>query len=79
MQGRSGCSNWADAYVTAGQDAKSLELLHAPEAEDVCGKNGKANLQRKLDSLGAKHPKSQAILEFWGALYNELNRESAVF
>src|SRR6267154_6235313 len=33
----------------------------------------------ELDSLGAKHPKSQAILEFWGALYNELNREAQYF
>jgi diguanylate cyclase (GGDEF)-like protein len=32
-----------------------------------------------MDSVGKKHPHSQAILEFWAALYNELNRESQYF
>jgi diguanylate cyclase (GGDEF)-like protein len=33
----------------------------------------------QMDGLGAKHPTSQPILEFWAALYNELNRESQYF
>jgi len=33
----------------------------------------------QLESLGAKHPESTPILEFWAALYNELNRESQYF
>ncbi len=68
----------ADAYVTAGQDAKSVELLHALKRKMYAEKR-QNEFAVELDSLGAKHPKSQAILEFWGALYNELNREAQYF
>src|SRR5208282_4813343 len=33
----------------------------------------------QVEELGAKHPESLPILEFWAALYNELNRESQYF
>ena len=68
----------ADAYVTAGQDAKSLELLHALKRKMYAEKR-QNEFAAELDNLGAKHPKSQTILEFWGALYNELNREAQYF
>src|SRR5436853_7941687 len=32
-----------------------------------------------IDGLGAKFPHSQAILEFWAGIRNELNRESQYF
>jgi len=32
-----------------------------------------------IDTVGEKHPQSQAILEFWAGIYNELNRESQYF
>ena len=32
-----------------------------------------------MEELGAKHPESLPILEFWAAVYNELNRESQYF
>src|SRR5260370_34104120 len=32
-----------------------------------------------MDGVGAKHPHSQAILEFWASIHNELNRESQYF
>src|SRR5260221_1573023 len=68
----------ADAYVTAGQDAKSVELLHALKRKMYAEKR-QNEFAVELDSLGAKHPKSEAILGFWGALYNELNREAQYF
>jgi diguanylate cyclase (GGDEF)-like protein len=68
----------ADAYVTAGQDAKSVELLHALKRKMYAEKR-QNDFAAELDNLGAKHPKSQVILEFWGALYNELNREAQYF
>jgi diguanylate cyclase (GGDEF)-like protein len=68
----------ADAYVTAGQDAKSVELLHALKRKMYAEKR-QNEFAAELDNLGAKHPTSQAILEFWGALYNELNREGQYF
>ena len=67
-----------DEYVAAGQDAKGLELLHALKRKMYAEKR-QNEFAAELDSLGAKHPKSQAILEFWGALYNELNREAQYF
>jgi len=33
----------------------------------------------QLDSVGGKHPNSQAILEFCGAFYSEANRETQYF
>ncbi|HEY5068467.1 MAG TPA: hypothetical protein VII37_01735, partial [Candidatus Acidoferrum sp.] len=33
----------------------------------------------QMDLAGEKNPQSQAVLEFWAALYNELNRESKYF
>jgi len=67
-----------DAYVAAGQDAKALELLHALKRK-LYEEKRQNEFAAELDSLGAKHPKSQTILEFWGALYNELNREAQYF
>jgi len=67
-----------DAYVEAGQDAKALELLHALKRK-LYEEKRQNEFAAELDSLGAKHPKSQTILEFWGALYNELNREAQYF
>src|SRR2546430_11617642 len=32
-----------------------------------------------MDGVGAKYPHSQAILEFWASVHNELNRESQYF
>ncbi len=32
-----------------------------------------------VEELGAKHPESLPILEFWAAMYSELNRESQYF
>jgi hypothetical protein len=33
----------------------------------------------QLDDVAGRHPQSSEIMEFWAALYNELNRESKYF
>jgi len=68
----------ADAFADAGQDAKSAEILHTVKRRMFADK--KQNLfTAQVEELGKKHPESLPILEFWAALYNELNRESQYF
>ena len=38
-----------------------------------------AEFTMQVEELGAKHPESLPILEFWAGLYSELNRESQYF
>lgn len=68
----------ADAYSDAGQDAKSVELLTTLKRRMFADKKS-AEFTVQVEELGAKHPESLPILEFWAALYNELNRESQYF
>jgi diguanylate cyclase (GGDEF)-like protein len=68
----------ADAYSDAGQDAKSVEILATLKRRMFADKKT-AEFTSQVESLGAKHPESLPILEFWAALYNELNRESQYF
>jgi len=68
----------ADAYARAGQDAKSVDVLKL--IKDRMYADRKQNdFVTQLDSVGAKHPNSQAILEFCGAFYSEANRETQYF
>ena len=67
-----------DAYANADQDAKSVEVLQILKRRLFADKKS-AEFMTQLESLGAKHPESIPILEFWAALYNELNRESQYF
>ncbi len=67
-----------DLYIAAGQDAKAVELLQTLKKRMFADKR-QNDFATQMDSLGAKHPTSQPILEFWAALYNELNRESQYF
>jgi diguanylate cyclase (GGDEF)-like protein len=68
----------ADRYADAGQENKSVALLHALKRRMFADKKqGEFTLQ--MEELGAKHPESFPILEFWASLYNELNRESQYF
>jgi diguanylate cyclase (GGDEF)-like protein len=68
----------ADCYVAAGQDLKAVEILGTVKRRMFADKrqNEFAGL---TDGLVAKHPQSQAILEFSASVYNELNRESQYF
>jgi diguanylate cyclase (GGDEF)-like protein len=68
----------ADAYANADEDAKSVEILQALKRRMFADKKA-TDFTAQLEALGAKHPESIPILEFWAALYNELNRESQYF
>jgi diguanylate cyclase (GGDEF)-like protein len=68
----------ADAYATAKQEAKSLEVLHILKRRMYADKR-QNEFVAEVDNVAGKHPKSQVILEFWAALYNELNREAQYF
>jgi len=68
----------ADYYAAAGQDSKSVELFVMLKTR-MFGDKKQNEFAAHMDTVGEKHPQSQAILEFWAALYNELNRESQYF
>src|SRR5258707_12263256 len=68
----------ADAYAGADQDLKSVEILQVLKRRLFADKKI-VEFTTQLESLGAKHPESIPVLEFWAALYNELNRESQYF
>jgi len=68
----------ADAYSDAGQDAKSVEILSVLKRRMFADKKHDS-FTTQLEELGAKHPESLPILEFWAGIYNELNRESQYF
>jgi diguanylate cyclase (GGDEF)-like protein len=68
----------ADAFADAAQDSKSVEILQTIKRRMFADKK-QNEFTAQLQELGAKHPESIPILEFWAALYNELNRESQYF
>src|SRR6267142_2069655 len=68
----------ADRYVAAGQDQKATEILLALKRRMFADKR-QNDFAALMDGVGAKHPHSQAILEFWASIHNELNRESQYF
>jgi diguanylate cyclase (GGDEF)-like protein len=68
----------ADAYSDAGQDTKTVEILATLKRRLFADKKI-AEFTSHVEELGAKHPESLPVLEFWAALYSELNRESQYF
>jgi len=68
----------ADAYSDSGQDTKSVEILQTLKKRMFADKKY-GDFMVQVEELGAKHPESLPILEFWAAVYNELNRESQYF
>jgi len=68
----------AEAYSDAGQDVKSVEILQTLKRRMFADKKHN-EFTTQLEELGAKHPESVPLLEFWAALYSELNRESPYF
>jgi len=68
----------ADAYVNADEDPKAVELLQILKRRLFADKKS-VDFTTQLEALGAKHPESIPLLEFWAALYSELNRESQYF
>jgi diguanylate cyclase (GGDEF)-like protein len=67
-----------DAYADANQDAKSVEILQLLKRRMFADKKS-ADFVAQMEAIGSKHPESIPILEFWAALYSELNRESQYF
>ena len=68
----------ADAFAEGAQDNKSVEILLTVKRRMFADKK-QHEFTTQVEELGAKHPESLPILEFWAALYNELNRESQYF
>jgi diguanylate cyclase (GGDEF)-like protein len=68
----------ADRYVAAGQDQKATEILLLLKRRMFADKK-QNEFVALMDGVGAKYPHSQTILEFWGSIHNELNRESQYF
>jgi diguanylate cyclase (GGDEF)-like protein len=68
----------ADYYADAKQDSKALEIFLTLKRRMFADKR-QNEFATQMDAVAAKHANSQVILEFWAALYNELNRESQYF
>jgi diguanylate cyclase (GGDEF)-like protein len=68
----------ADYYGNAQQDGKAVEIYLTLKRRMFADKR-QNEFAAQMDANAAKHPNSQPILEFWAALYNELNRESKYF
>jgi diguanylate cyclase (GGDEF)-like protein len=68
----------ADCYAKAGLDTKSVEIFQTVKRRMFADKK-QNEFAALLDGVGKKHPQSQAILEFWASVHNELNRESQYF
>jgi len=68
----------ADAFAEGAQEPKSVEILVTLKRRMFADKR-QNEYTTQVEELGAKHPESLPILEFWAALYNELNRESQYF
>jgi len=68
----------ADAYASSAQTVKSVDVLQALKRRMFADKR-QNDFATQLDAVAAKHPHSQAMMEFWATVYNELNRESQYF
>jgi diguanylate cyclase (GGDEF)-like protein len=68
----------ADLYASADQDGKAVEVLQTVKRRMFADKK-QAQFATQMDALGARHPESVALLEFWAGIYNELNRETQYF
>ncbi len=68
----------ADLYAAVDQAPKAVEVLQVLKKRMFADKK-QSQFAAQMDSVGKKHPQQLAILEFWAALHNELNRESQYF
>jgi diguanylate cyclase (GGDEF)-like protein len=68
----------ADAYAAAGQERNAVDIFLNLKRRMFADKK-QNEFAMQMDLAGEKNPQSQAVLEFWAALYNELNRESKYF
>jgi diguanylate cyclase (GGDEF)-like protein len=68
----------ADRYAAAGQEQKATDILTMLKRRMFADKK-QNEFVALMDGVGAKHPHSQAVLEFWASIHSELNRESQYF
>ena len=68
----------ADAFADAGQDSKAVEILLTLKRRMFADKK-QNEFVTQVEELAGNHPECLPLLEFWAALYNELNRESQYF
>src|SRR5260370_21270231 len=68
----------ADAYASSAQTTKGVEVLQTLKRRMFADKR-QNDFATHLDAVASKHPHSQGMMEFWAAVYNELNRESQYF
>src|ERR1700693_4938776 len=68
----------ADAYAAAGQERNAVDIFLNLKRRMFADKK-QNEFAMQMDLAGEKNPQSQSVLEFWAALYNELNRESKYF
>ena len=67
-----------DLYAAAGTPNKSVEVLTFVKRKMFSDKR-QNEFVAQLDDVAGRNLKSSEILEFWAAIYNELNRESKYF
>ncbi len=68
----------ADLYAAAGSGNKAVEVL-AFLKKRMFAEKRQNEFAAQVDDVGGRHVGSAELLEFWAALYNELNRESKYF
>ncbi len=68
----------AEQYATAGNSGKAVEVLAVLKRKMFADKRHN-EFAAQLDDVAGRHLQSCEILEYWAALYNELNRESKYF
>jgi diguanylate cyclase (GGDEF)-like protein len=68
----------ADAYASAAQTTKGVDVLQTLKRRMFADKR-QNDFATHLDVVASKHPHSQPMMEFWAAVYNELNRETQYF
>ena len=68
----------ASAYSEGGKDGESVALLKTLKQRLFADKKPD-EFATRLDGVVSQNPRSKALLEFAGTLYNELNRESQYF
>jgi diguanylate cyclase (GGDEF)-like protein len=68
----------AEQYIIAGAGNKAVEVLSTVKRKMFADKR-QNEFAAQLDDVAGRHTESSVVLEFWAALYNELNRESKYF
>ena len=68
----------AEEYTNAGAGNRAVEVLSVIKRKMFADKR-QNEFAAQLDDVAGRHPDSSELLEYWAALYNELNRESKYF